>query len=330
MSEEVVRSSVVAEETQQAVGKKHPLLELALFNESCEEAIAHWGDKNTMSHRLGTLQTVLTNKYVGKESVLFLMELADGWRSSSNFRIFDESFGEERAKNRCKVAEKAFDVLCARFFGQEKDRDPMWWWMLGDQEVFEKTLWFLRTNNDRLCRCTLRNFHADSEKPQTRTIGKFLTIFAELGWEYGRYDFRGLYQDEVVERLISARPKLVDILSATNSLHWLLRQKKLDRATRQALKSLTFRYKLYLPRIDGSWGEEYHVPKTLQEALYGGSREAEVLLLYKSLQIQRRLFATTRREVVRAEREKERQVKLKQLEEQRRQLDEQESQLLGK
>jgi hypothetical protein len=329
MAEQAVRTGVIFEETQQPEEKKHPLLELALFGESCEEAIAHWGDKNTMSHRLGTLQTVLKSKYVGKESVLFLMELADGWRSSNNFRIFDESSGEERAKNRCKVAEKAFDVLCARFFGHEKDRDPMWWWMLGDQEVFEKTLWFLRVDDDRLCRCTLRNFHADSEKPQIRTIGKFLTIFAELGWEYGRYDFRSLCKSVVVERLISARPKLVDILAATNNLHWLLRQKKPDRATHQALKSLAFQYKLYLPRIDGSWGEEYRVPETLQEALYGGSREAEVLLLCKSLQSQRRLFATARRKVARAGREKERQAKLKQLEEQQRQLAKQLAQLGG-
>lgn len=308
----------------------HSLMSLDPVEESCEEAIAHWNDSRTMKHRLGTLHTILTADHVGKESVPFLMELADGWTCSSNFQVYGKTGGEERAKNRQKIAEKAFDVLCARFFGHKKNDNPMWWWMLGNQEVFDKTLWFLRANDNRIGRCTLRNYRGDDEKPQMRTFGKFLADFAELAWEHGRYDFRGFCQDEVVERLKDARPRLVDILAATHNLHWLLKKKTLDRGTRQALKSLVFRYELYLPKADDVLGETHRVPKTLQEALYGGSQAAQVLLLYGLLRDQCRIFATARREVARTDREQERQARLRELAERRRQLNEQEAQLLGK
>src|SRR4029077_6414822 len=80
------------------------------------------------------------------QAVSFLLEIADGY-DGHNFSTDDERYygREERDKNRKAIAQKAFAVLCLKFFKGVEERElvPQLWWMFEDEALFNKVLWFL-------------------------------------------------------------------------------------------------------------------------------------------------------------------------------------------
>jgi len=245
--------------------------------------------------------------------VSLLLDIADGYKHEANFQGIGD---RQTAKNRRSIAEKAFGVLCLRFFKTETSpEDCLWWWMLEEEVLFQKVLWFLRPG----IYGGLHNFDGDTHRANTdhhqEVFRAFLSRFARLGW-----DFRGTsrrHWDEKVDeavsvRLTASRPQLIDVLRVLGELNWLNRQ-QLDTASLKKLTDLAMaeHYSLPLTRADRSNG--YRKPVNLKEAILGGSVPAQIVFLHRVREKQQRRMEALYKESCRQEEEARRQRELQDL-----------------
>src|SRR3990167_3324035 len=138
---------------------------------SFEEWLVRWKGTAYLAERLGLLHSLITTeeyRWPREELVPFLLETADGYRND---------------RGHTTVATKAFAVLCLKFFKDgQQDQPPLWWWVLGNEALFQKVLWFLRIDNKVGWRLLNYNYpvsdSANTEHPQ-RVFRLFLEKFTK-------------------------------------------------------------------------------------------------------------------------------------------------------
>ena len=262
---------------------KHPLLAFTPINsfESFEEWLKKWNGTNYLSDKLGLLHGIELHQ--NSQYVSFLLEIANGYASRSGFTL-REDWSEQCSKDRHAIAEKAFTVLCLKFFksGEKYYNPPLWWWMLENAQLFDKVLWFLGPN---LKNCCFMDRDDNPTHPQ-QVFNEFLIAFAKLGW--GGYrsmanNFgRGCCSEDVEKRLITARPQFIDILDQISMLSWLNHHERdLDKASLKKLTELALESNYHFPPNKVNMSGEYRNPISLEEAVLGGSVAAEIVLLNK-------------------------------------------------
>ncbi len=285
MSKELETKEPVEVEVEEA---KHPLLDLTpiTFHEF-KEWLERWEGTTYLAERLGLLHCLTTENgwWKGRELVLLLLEVADGYTRERGFITeYGYSGDEQNIRNRQDIAEKAFGVLCLKFFkGGIRDEKPSWWWMLEDEVLFQKVLWFLRRDKNHMRN---RDFEIsdDSIGHQQRVFRTFLYDFTRLGWKFRSLSERGWDEEAdgvVKKRLIAARPQFIEILDELKELNWLNGQ-ELDAASLKKLTELALGKECHLPptRILQS-SNTYRKPQDLPEAVLGDSVAAQVVLLHR-------------------------------------------------
>ena len=294
---------------------RHPMLEFVptILN-SFEEWFDAWQQAKRLDQKLELLHTLTTDNgwWQQPELIFTLLDTADGFTCSSNFSNeweIDSGYGRHSSasEKRQAIAKKAFTVLCTRFFrnGRSDYDEPAWWWMLENEVLFQKVLWFLRKENGRDHLRNRVNFNRDGALEHSEAVFcNFLRRFARLGWAYSwpqdcqRWDSQ---VNELVKQCISAvKPQLLAILDALGELRWLdNRDLILDNDTVTMLTGIALEESLHLP-------DAYRKPATLAEAILGGSVAARVVVLHKikarerkRVEAQRQVAAERRREAER-------------------------------
>lgn len=259
--------------------------------------LSRWNKMEYEEEKIGMLHILQENKWSFeryREPIIFLLETADGYR------------GHEP---KTKVAKKAFQVLCLKFFksGNDNHHSNYWWWMVEDDLLFEKVLWFLRP-----CEFWNQNYKLEENPEHPEGIFQgFLRSFAKMGWnfqEQQRINSDDSMTQEAMERIIAARPQFIEIMQEMRQLMWLVKQ-DLDEACLQKLLELALGREDYdLPKEEG--GSRGRKPTTLEEAVWSGSHAAYVLVLHKTRQDQQKIFDAQAEERRHQHEEKERKENL--------------------
>jgi len=283
-----------------ATQAEHPLMEFVpiIFN-SFEEWLARWNGTNYLAEKLGLLHSLTTKNgwWIKSELVSLLFSVADGCANES-FVVdsdYDLRGQQTEAESRKSIANKAFSVLCLKFFRSGENEEPLWLWMLKDKVLFQKVLWFLRPRLDGLkglynCSC----IHDSSNDHQQGIFRNFLREFSRLGWDFRCIESRRRLdkktRDLVEQRLVAARPQFIDILRELGELNWLNRiDLELDDKSVKKLTEMALGDKFFLPPEKVSDGfNSLRKPKDLEEAVLGGSVAAQIVLLYQIKEVKRR------------------------------------------
>ena len=337
--------SVIAKSGQganggQIVEETHPLLESSqdVFRSS-EEWLTAWDEATFLAERLGLLHSLTTENgwWQNSELVSLLLKIADGYGTEDSFitqseREFRNLCSYTSAmKNRQVIAEKAFLVLCLRFFGYDnkKSERPLWWWMLEDEVLFQRVLWFFRQEKLGKARnCEILDWESPGTNHQKQIMKKFLRDFAHLGWEAHSFSFAFTAEDEKInkpiwDRLTASRPNFINILYELRELDWLNVQ-ELDIESLKKLAEIAMsNYYSFPPTIFGR-GTSYRKPDSVEEAMFGGSVPAQIVLLYRIREKIRRRLNDQYEESRHQQEIRDRQQKLNDLEKQRRELERQE------
>jgi len=134
--------------------------------------------------------------------------------------------------------------------------------MLRHDQLFQKTLWFIRPsdigglyNEDR---------HSDDENSryQRQVFMGFVRMFVQLGWEL---DWCREAGEEAKQRVVAAQPQFIEVLQALHELDWL-RGKELDAACVAKLRDMVFREEDHLPSERDAREGRYRKPASLEEA----------------------------------------------------------------
>ncbi len=301
-------AATIADEKKEQI---HPLMKFVPTDYSIEEWLARWNETKHLADRLGLLHHLTTQDgwFQYPELVSLLLDFADGYRCLSNFYNREESYyhRHEIAKKRQVIAKKAFEVLCLRFFREGKDGGcPFWWWILKNEALFNKALWFLSVKdyNNRL-----RNldFHFDISSAEDRhqeTFRIFARRFARLGWDFPA----NCHLDPVVgKRIVDSKPQFIDVLCALGELQWLNTQ-DLDKACLDKLTKLALEQSIRLPQETVSDTRYSRQPKSLEEAVLGCSVAAQVVLLYRIREREQNRIKATYEKSVRQKKETDRQI----------------------
>jgi len=310
---------------------KHPLMKFVpiVFN-SFEEWLARWNGTEYLYEKLGLLHS-LTGWSMKPELVSLLLSVADG--------CADESFADDRgynfygcrigAEGRKSIAKKAFSVLCLKFFrSNERNREPLWWWMLGDEVLFQKILWFLRLRSGGFNRLCNHSCICDSSSDHQQGIFRnFLREFSRLGWDFRCPESRKR-QDEKIkdlmkQRLVAARPKLIYVLRELGELSWLnSKDLELDVDSIRKLTEMALGDSLLLPpeKVSDSFNS-LREPKNLREAALGGSVAAEIVLLHQIKERERKHIKALYEASVRQHDDEQKATRLDSIEKEKDQLD---------
>ncbi len=300
---------------------EHPLANLFPSKfQSFDEWLARWNSTKVLGEKLGLLHCLQVTEYwldKREQTAFFLLDVADGHRTGKPFHYnWREHDAKNTNKNREIISRKAFDVLCVKLFTAGKEGyPPLWWWMLSNQESFDKLLWFCRPEADNYD----RPYKGEEVRHQTEVFGEFLQDFARLGWAYdgSLYQYRhDENPEEIRARLVAARPQFIEILCYLRQLWWLNQPMsgfstdfpELDRACLAKLKGIALGTDLPLPEQDINASSDcIRRPKTLHEAICGGSVAAEILVLHSIRQREQKriagLFEASRRRWQEAERQ---------------------------
>lgn len=305
----------------------HPLLGFTPtdFN-SFEEWLEKWNGTTRLAERLGLLHSLIEGGWWAKrELVSLFLEVADGYDHESNFVVHKEYDAYNRiAKSRKSIAEKAFAVLCLRFFKEGKEYgNPSWWWMLEDEILFNKVLWFLgRSENQRGLRdCCFGS--TDAGKHQHEVFRVFTRKFVRLGWEFRSMSERhwdSSANEPVKKRLVAARPQFIDILCALGELNWL-DGKELDAASLKKLTQMALEESVSLPPEKVFESGSYRKPRSLEEAILGGSVAARIVFLHRICEKERKRIKALYEESRRQQQDVDRQRELAKLKQQREALE---------
>jgi len=314
--EQVMAESRAGAPAPTEVEAKHPLMEFRPRSFDTFEAwLARWRETEYLAEKLGLLHVMMDDRswWVMKEALLFLLSIADGYADDSNFVTSRFESSSPSAKDRKKIAEKAFGVLCERFFkGDTRDNKHSWLWALTDEDLFNKILWFLRSG-DFSWTGNYRPIKFDIHNHQQDIFRAFLKEFARLGWRTNNSHERQWGDDATREtvksRLKAARPRLVEVLGALGELSWLNRQ-ELDDASLKKLTEMAMADNHFFPSDNASSClEALRKPISLEEAVLGGSVAAQVVLLHGIREKERArinaLFEESRRRLREQKRQRE-------------------------
>ena len=166
-----------------------------------------WGKASTDDELLGLLHAGL-GKFHESAVVCFYLEIADGYRYESNFRKKEDSpyDSQEYSERRRKVAEKAWKMLCLKFFkNTNRDREkPSWFDDITNAALFEKLFWFF--DGDR------RNRPSSLGEDHNRDIcNDFLLGFVDEIWNPTRR-LEDRWQPDAIAMFKSAQPRTVKLL----------------------------------------------------------------------------------------------------------------------
>ena len=288
-----------------------------------------------MAEKLGLLHSLTSkNGWWSEEPELvsLLLSVADGCADESfvdvrNYHLYGP---QTEAESRRSIAKKAFSVLCLKFFrSSERNREPLWWWMLQHEVLFQKVLWFLRLRSggsNRLCNC---NCICDSSSDHQQGIFRnFLREFSRLGWDFRCPESRRRLDEKakrlVKQRLVAARPQLIDVLSELGELNWLNgKDLELDVKSIEKLTEMALGNSLFLPPEKVSDGfNSLGEPKNLEQAVLGGSVAAQVVLLHQIKEKERRRINALYEASERRRQERQRATELDNIEKVKKELDE--------
>ena len=241
-----------------------------------------------------------------RESIIcFYFEVADGCQGDFTFpyhggeeaRYHSKMGGGEHTYRqrelRREIARKAWQVLCNEFFTDKPtDNVPSWWNDILNPTIFAKLLWFFRPIQGS----SHNNFPPRRHKSDhyVEVTYKFLAEFLDvvLSYDYLNPPFRERLHDharmrKVQEMFQAAQPELLAIAREADLLELLLREGVvLGKQTIKLLKKAalaTKNEKGLLP------GEKVPYCRTIEEALWNGSKDAEVhLLLGAKMEMERR------------------------------------------
>ncbi|MEN9613822.1 MAG: hypothetical protein RLZZ347_129 [Candidatus Parcubacteria bacterium] len=259
-----------------------------------------WYATPDCERRLGLLHSLtLEHEYDRREVIPFLLLVADGFKDLENFRDPTKKFqplsteskrlrGMSYAERQRILAKKAFAILCDQLFAEDKEnhhyshdvtRRFKWWWILNDSPMFDLVLNFFPVD-DRYgnLRNGYRTDTSESKSRQAEIVSSFLFEFAQAGWKFTRFGDRWCDEDEAIKaRLVTARPRFIEILDYLNQVSWLI-GRQLDPESVKKLTELALGREIRLPQ-EKVGCENRRKPKTLEEALLGHSPAAEVLIL---------------------------------------------------
>lgn len=281
------------------VQHRHPLLDIVPINfRTFDEWLKRWKIAKYQPEFLGLLHCFAEEEnyiLLCAEGVSFVLEIADGYSGINFSKPEERDSGEKIYRDRKAIAQKAFQVLCLKFFrgGTENHPLPHWWWMLKDEALFQKVLWFLRPRE----RYQPRNYRFQDQEDLVHPhnlFAKFLDEFPKLGWEFAslHHRYEDCWPDEDTRaRMVATRPQFIEIIVEMRRLSWLSAQ-ELDDASINKLTELALGEKLSLPpKLDGGMEDTYRKSETLEEACLGGSVAAKMLLLYRVAQKERKRLA---------------------------------------
>jgi hypothetical protein len=196
---------------------------------------------------------------------------------------FTEKPIREKAGFRQILARKAFETLCQKFF-KDTSKDyqlPSWFRGLLAPGVLEKLLWFFRLSDEG----NIINIKRGFSDHHMETAIKFAEDVCFFMWDCERkYSHHREIDKEDIKIFHSVRSDVIKVLYALDSLYFLTqggRYKEVDKNHLALLEKLALSYKLHLPSVSGKslYGRELRKPRDIEEACYGGSQAAEVLLL---------------------------------------------------
>ncbi|OGZ79394.1 MAG: hypothetical protein A2528_03760 [Candidatus Staskawiczbacteria bacterium RIFOXYD2_FULL_37_9] len=272
---------------------KHPLEGLCPSDiQAFADWKSRWDGTPVLGEKLGLLHCLQVMKYwpdTRKQTVFFLLDIANGYRTGKPFHNWQGYNASEINEGLDMISKKAFDVLCVRLFAPTKNDYPSQWkWMLVTQETFEKLLQFClpEAENYRL------PYDGEQVSHQTEVFGRFLLEFSQLGWvhDFSPSEFsrnKDVNLAEIRARLIAARPQFMEILRYIRQLSRLNKPMRdfsnefpeLDGACLKKLKEMAFRASLNLPWQEVGATAYFRKPETLHEAILGGSVAAEILVI---------------------------------------------------
>jgi len=255
-------------------GHTHPLLQKELRRLDWRGWKKAWEETNDPDLLMGLLHTAFdcsTGPGEWAERVIFLLAVADG---HSHLESFDQ--GTCGAKQHQRVAEKAFKVLCGRWFKAPDEKyyheDSPLKRVLVDG-IYQKVLWFF---DDRERRGP-HFFRFDANLPQEeekeghhrKIARKFVQELIEETWSlHFDSDEHGLYGEELEEWkavCFAARPAYIRMLWQIGDLNFLTRR-RLDDASMEELHRLAL--------------QGYHKTyQTVEAAVYAGHHPAKIYLI---------------------------------------------------
>lgn len=289
----------------------HPLMEKEIsFIKSWREWKELWG-KTTQADILHSLlhfgfAVQVDDKEEWIDRILLYLNIADDHESYGfvkgpiqEDRIHQQILvGGEKIESfsqlRLVLSHKAFQMLCQNFLKDTKDERyehvPSWVATIADLRVLEKILWFFRLDNAGSF-INLKLYR--SENHHSAIAKEFIQKLCEFTWtceNSGLWGREGICE-ETKEILRKNRPNIITLLCGLDRLDILLDIKRytLDQCCWQRLEELALGFELYLPRHD-SWMDETRKPRTLEEACYGGSQAAQVLLTLRVKQAEKERF----------------------------------------
>lgn len=288
-------ANVVKELVAQAAEHRNPLLGMKpRFFETAEEWLARWREAKIAWDYLGLLYGLQCEKgrmrawTRNSQIVSILLEIADCNREYSSYLEVKADGNQYECRNfgelRKYIADSAFKVLCLHYLeGPQGACDPLWFWMVEDETLFQKVLWFLRPKGPNMR--YIDHHSAILEKSVLHQLGifrHFASYFAGLGWSIRCDSWYKNRKPEnytpVQRRLFAARPKFIEILNELGELDFLISE-ELDDASLAKLKELAFADERRFPSFESRFGEVVRHPVTLEEAVAADSPAAQILLI---------------------------------------------------
>ncbi|TSC72432.1 MAG: hypothetical protein G01um101438_516 [Parcubacteria group bacterium Gr01-1014_38] len=239
------------------------------------------------------------------ERVLLYLSIADGhaWEISKpgtqKYEISWSTFGKPTtwSKVRQLIAQKAFKELCQHLFKYTRshhDEEPSWLQPLTQNscQLLDAVLAFFLLHDT--LEPQLRNLPRDDKSHEYGLTVSFLLSLCDFGWKLRTLREYGA-DIEVAENLRQRRPQFIRVLAGLKRLDLVTtKSMELDEADCDMLRKIALGTELYLP-TEPNWGEKHRLPKTLEEAVAGGSSAARLLLLHKIKLQEKARFAQLRK-----------------------------------
>ncbi|TSC63737.1 MAG: hypothetical protein G01um1014106_409 [Parcubacteria group bacterium Gr01-1014_106] len=230
------------------------------------------------------------------DRILFYLRVADGHASTigtweEDQQVFSlTAMGESVswAEIRQKVAQKAFSILCQRVFRNEKDRYAArmsWYGALTKDScvLLDHVLAFFLPRELPKGRFDpwICNLPGNTDGHGFATVSSFLTELCLCGWRFPNLRKYIPEENLLMEELTKRRPQFIRVLAALQRFDLIAKEGlELDDACCEMLERIALGTEVYLP-TEPTWEKKHRLPKTLDEAVVGGSAAARCLLLHR-------------------------------------------------
>jgi len=235
------------------------------------------------------------------ERICLYLDIADGCFDFHTFNTFEGIYGpvlsapsrfsnvtDAQARDLRRIlSQKAFQMLCQNFFKNTTEKHhypyPSWLRLAVVPQIFSKILWFFRLDEYG------RIFNLSSATGHNVEVAEeFIRQFCLIAWECNEEEaLRAGLSDSLKEIFRQARPSMIEILSGLGKLDLLLkddRYRTIDKKCEAKLENLSLAFDRWLPNLDGS--NSHRKPKTIEEACFGKSQAAQVLILLRIMRKQ--------------------------------------------